>query len=571
MHLILGIGGKKYRYSFFVAVFLFLIPFVVFADTIGQNQIFNVNSKYDQFARTSLNATLRQTSEHAYFYVEDRYWNNLSFNQQAALNGNISLLGKEFDNNIYPKETQFWGSEPNPGVDNDSKIAIVLEDLISGNGGYFDTTNQYPKKTVVNSNEREIIFVSVEAGSLAKIFLGHEFQHLISFNQKELTRKVQEDIWLNELRSEYSVSLLGYNDNFYNSSLERRVSTFLENPSDSLTEWPNVSADYAQVVLFGQYLVEQFGQAILNETLQNPAVGIDSINQFLQRHNYPYKFSDVFENWTVANYLNNNFMDKRYGYQRDDLKNIHVTPQQSFLSYPSAYVFNYNLKSWQPSWYKYELFSLPSDKAVKISYNPDYLFRVLYSDNLGRVGVLNNPGYITNPGGLNSVVLMPISEIETANFDNEETPRTLSININYVDNASAHPIADGALIKRPGEPETYVVEGKYKRYLRPEVIKLYGQLDASKAIELDDKTFNLYISANYVRNVNDKKVYAVWPELGEVSVGGALARPRISVGTKHWMNITAQQWDASGRDWGAIFIINDLEFNYYKTGTNITN
>jgi len=53
--------------------------------------------------------------------------------------------------------------------------------------------------------------------------------------------------------------------------------------------------------------------------------------------------------------------------------------------------------------------------------------------------------------------------------------------------------------------------------------------------------------------VNDEKVYAVWPD-----------------GTKHWLDITPQQWDASGRDWNAIFIINDLELNTYKTGADIT-
>ncbi|OGM98908.1 MAG: hypothetical protein A2649_00900 [Candidatus Yanofskybacteria bacterium RIFCSPHIGHO2_01_FULL_41_26] len=536
-----------------LTVFFFVFSGVSAADTVGQSVIFNVNSSYDKFSRTNLSATLRQISEHAYFYVEDSYWNNLNSNEKNYLNSNLSVLAQEFDNNIYPKETQFWGSEPNPGIDNDPKITIVLEDLVFGNGGYFDTSNEYPKNISRNSNEREIIFINVKAGNFAKMFLGHELQHLISFNQKEILRKTQEDVWLNELRSEYSVTLLGYNDNFNTSNLERRARTFLDNPSDSLTEWPNVSTDYAQVTLFGQYLLEQYGQSIFRETLQSSTVGIDSINQFLQSRSYPEKFSNVFENWTVANYLNDTVEDKRYGYQREELKNIHVIPQQSFLSYPSLYVFNYDLKSWQSAWYKYNFYSLPSDKAVKISYSPNYLVKVLYADNLGRVGVLNNLGYITNPGGLSSVVLMPISEIETSNFDNEETPRTISVSINYIDNELAKPITDGALIKRPRESEIYVVEGKYKRYLRPEIIKLYGHLDASKVIELDDKIFNSYSTANYVRNFNDKKVYAVWPD-----------------GTKHWLNMTGDYFTQSGRDWGAIFTINDLEFNSYKTGTDIT-
>ncbi len=533
-----------------------LMPLFVFsyvsADTLGQVQIFNVNSKYDQFSRTSISATLRNVSNHAYFYVEDKYWNDLNPNQRDSFNNIISTLSQEFDNNIYLKETQFWGSEPNPGIDGDPKITIVLEDLVSGNGGYFDSSNEYSKNIVSNSNEREMIFVNVDAGSFAKTYLGHEFQHLISFGQKEFTRKVQEDIWLNELRSEYSASLLGYNDDFYDSSLERRMSSFLENPSDSLTEWPNVSEDYAQVALFGQYLVEQYGPIILSETLQSSAVGIDSINQFLQKHNYTERFSNVYENWAVANYLNNVSVDKRYGYQKEELKNIYIRPQQLFLSYPSLSTLNNNFKSWQSFWNKYNFSSLPSDKAIKISYDPSYLVRVLYADNLGRVGVLGNPGYVSNPGGLNSVTLIPISEIQTTNFSNDEISRAIALSVSYVDNELANPIIDGALIKRPGESEIYVVEGKYKRYLRTEIIALYGHLDASKAIELDDKTFNSYSTANYVRVVNDKKIYAVWPDA-----------------TKHWLNMSGQYFTESGRDWGAIFTINESEFSAYKIGAEI--
>ena len=85
------------------------------------------------------------------------------------------------------------------------------------------------------------------------------------------------------------------------------------------------------------------------------------------------------------------------------------------------------------------------------------------------------------------------------------------------------------------------------------MITLYGQLDPVKAIELDDALFNSYAAANYVREVNDKKVYAVWPD-----------------GTKHWLNMSGEYFAQSGRDWGSIFVINQLELNFYKTGVEIT-
>lgn len=49
----------------------------------------------------------------------------------------------------------------------------------------------------------------------------------------------------------------------------------------------------------------------------------------------------------------------------------------------------------------------------------------------------------------------------------------------------------------------------------------------------------------------------------------ALFAPLWPDGTKHWLNISAAQWDASGRDWGAIFIINDREAAFYAAGADI--
>src|SRR3989344_9104513 len=243
----------------FVKTFLILTamvaPFFVFsvvsADVIGQSQVFKINETFDKFAHKSMLATLRLVSEHAYFYVDDGYWNDIGFVGRNDLLAGIQQLASDFDTDIYPTETSFWGQEPKPGVDGDNRMTVLLEQLKSGNGGYFSTANGYSKEVASETNEREMVVLNVEAvdGPYVKIFLAHEFQHLISFNQKELLRKVTDDVWFNELRSEYSITHAGYNNFFRNSNLERRAETFFNNPSDSLTEWPNVSLDYSLVAI----------------------------------------------------------------------------------------------------------------------------------------------------------------------------------------------------------------------------------------------------------------------------------------------------------------------------------
>ena len=538
------------------------VPFFVFsvvsADVIGQGQVFKTNETFDKFARKSMPATLRLISEHAYFYVDDDYWNDIGHIGRSDLLAGMQQLASDFDTDIYPSQTTFWGQEPKPGVDDDNRITILLEQLKSGNGGYFSTSNGYSKTLAPDSNEREMIVVSADSigGSYEKIFLAHEFQHLISFNQKEILRDTTEDVWLNELRSEYSISLVGYNNIFYNSNIERRAQTFFDNSSDSLTEWPNVSLDYSLVALFAEYVSDQYGPDFLRETLQTNLAGIPSMNSILASRGDSNRFIDTFSGWLAASYINDSSINSEFSYSKPGLKNFKATPQRlTILSGSESSVFDYSLKPWQVYGHKFLVGgSLSNNKAIKLS--PAFNSKFAYADNLGRFSILDKDFYVTDPGGLQYFFIFPINDRKISDFGKEEISSFLTLTVKFeekmlgVDFGSV--LKDGVLIKKATENETYVIEGKYKRYLRPEIIALYGHLDAVKAIEVDEATFHSYTTANYVRYVNEEQVYAVWPD-----------------GTKHWLNITPQQWDASGRDWGAIFIINDLEINNYKTGVDI--
>ena len=406
---------------------------------------------------------------------------------------------------------------------------------------------------------------------LAKVFLAHEFQHLISFNQKDFLKNISEEIWLNELRSEHSVSMIGYSEPYTNSNLKRRFDLFLENPSDSLVEWPNTLTDYAVVNAFGHYLAEQYGEKILSETLRNSKrVGIPSLNEYLALKGYSERFEDIFGYWMTANYLNDYSRDNRFGYSDQDLKYIHVTPQEQV--YLSGSLSNIsiprNLKAWQPVWLEFNFNSYSGDpsKSVKLSlvgennnlFSASYL--VFYNDGTIQFGKFrsnqsNGSVYIISGGKpIQKIVVMPTNITKMNDFGKSEVGASLRIDLSLVEKkeAEAAIIQDGALIKRKGESEIYVVWGKYKRYLPAGVINLYGHLNLADAIGLEPEIFNSYTTTNYVKYVNDEKVYALWPD-----------------GTKHWLNITPQQWDASGRDWEAIFTINDLELNYYQAGLDI--
>src|SRR3989344_3197408 len=406
-----------------------IMPFFMFssafADAQGQNVSFSVNEGFDKLGRSSMTATLRHISENAYFYVDDDYWNTLGFSGRQNLMSGISELASDFDATIYPTETSFWGQEPKPGVDGDNRITILLEQLKSGNGGYFSTSNGYPKTSAPDSNEREMVVISAESvsNSYTRIFLAHEFQHLISFNQKELLRDVTEDVWLNELRSEYSVTLIGYNNIFNNSNLERRAETFFDNPSDSLTEWPNASLAYSSVALFA--------------------------------------------GWLAANYINDGSVDSRFSYANAGLKNFKASPQRlTILSGSESSVFDYSLKPWQGYGHKFLVSgALSGDKAIKLS--PAFNSRFAYADNLGRFSVLDKEFYVNDPGGLEYFYIFPINDKKISDFGKEEVPSFLTLTMKFeektlgIDFGSV--LKDGVLKKKEKENETYVIEGKKKR------------------------------------------------------------------------------------------------------------
>lgn len=573
---------KYFVIAALITPFLILPLNGALADTIGQKVNFVVNSGFDKYDRTSLSATLRYAGSNLYFYIDDKYWNGLGSSRQDLLVNNMSVISSEFDNNIYPKEKSFWGPEPNPGIDGDSKITLLMEELNQDNGGYFETGNEYTRSQVPDSNEREMIALNVEVAAqdtvLTEMFLTHEFQHLIAFNQKNKMYGLSEDVWLNELRSEYSISVTGYNDNYPKSNLDRRTQIFFSNPSDSLTEWPNKNVDYAMVTLFSEYLAEQFGRNILSETLHSPYVGINSLDQYFKTKGYYEKFGDVFLNWLGALYLNDVSQNSKLGYQRPELKSLRASPQQRIFL--SAGLDNYTatqyIKDWQPLWLEYDVsaFSQDLNRSVKIELNGEpgqnYIasYLAFYDPpageagsgpaDYGRINIVAGQGHayaVNSDRRLKKVVIMAAKATKTSNFSANEPVNYLDAKVSMVSTqeAQANVIKDGALIKKPVEKEIYVIWGKYKRYLIPGVIALYGHLNPANVIEVGPEVFDSYQTSNYVKYVGDEKVYAVWPD-----------------GTKHWLNITPQQWDASHRDWNAIFIINEGELNYYKTGVDIT-
>lgn len=438
--------AMRFRFKIIIFVFLLVIPLVARADTWGQKMDFFVDPFYDEFTRNKVTATLRKISSKVYFYFEDDFWNSLSFDSQDKIIKATEELSSEFENRIYPTLISNFGSEWLPGIDKDERIAILIHPMGKGIGGYFSSSDEYSKFEFPRSNEREMIYLNSRyiSSSLAKTYLAHEFIHLITFNQKTKIYGVSEETWLNEARTEYASTLLGYDENFEGSNLEIRLKEFLKTPSDSLTEWKNRQSDYGVINLFTQYLVDHYGVKILDDSLKLPEVGIKSINYALTKNGFSENFSKIFVDWTITVLINDCAISEKYCYSNQHLKGYVITPFINYLPVvgeSSLSITNFT-KDWMGSWYKivggkgvlkidftgekeinFQVLYVVTDKAGKNKIN----FLTLDKDEKGTIYV---PDFNTEN---NSVTIIPLTQVKISDFSSSESAHQFSFVVSTVE------------------------------------------------------------------------------------------------------------------------------------------
>lgn len=214
----------------------------------------------------------------------------------------IDELKNEFDNNIYGNVRAAFGTEPNPGVDGDPKMFILLLDIpdVTGGGttvGYFDPSNELSVAIYPSTNLKEMLYV--DSGSMqtvanladVKDTMAHEFQHMIHWGLKK-----SDDTWLNEAMSEIARAFSGYGPSY------DRAYGYQLSPSDSLTVWSGTVDDYGVVYMWAQYFYDHVGTGVFKDMLANSHTGIASVEAALTKAGYGKDFYATFRDWSVANF-----------------------------------------------------------------------------------------------------------------------------------------------------------------------------------------------------------------------------------------------------------------------------
>ena len=274
---------------------------------VGDKEVFNVTNVATDRNYT-ITATLVLALEHVLVYVEDGVELDLKALERSA---------RQFNDEIYPRNRELFGSEWSPGVDGDPRLTI-LNARIEGAGGYFSGSDEVPKNVNRYSNEREMFYINIDdrqpgTDSYGDV-LAHEFQHMIQWNESE-----RPTTWLNEGLSQLAEELNGFEESVISVG-----PAYLVNPDLQLTAWADNPQDsishYGASYLFVTYFYEQYGQNLDLKRLIREGAGenLELFAQIAGEQNAAIKdFGDLYADWSIANLINDTrFGEGRYSYKQ---------------------------------------------------------------------------------------------------------------------------------------------------------------------------------------------------------------------------------------------------------------
>lgn len=238
----------------------------------------------------------------------------------------IAYLLDQFDTNIYPTDTEFfgmpdehdgsnsllelWGYVPD-GYYEGEKNVILVDNFRDDNwydpdypfyiaGFYSPSYEAYFDRNIINIdayNWEDRIGPDVARPYLYEGVIAHEYQHLIHDDNDP-----DEEAWVNEGMSMFAEWLCGY------VAGEDQFDFFLDHAENSLVMWgdqeegePEILADYGIVYLWTLYMYEHFGGGPFVQALaKNETNGISGVNETLADYGYEATFADVFHDFRIA-------------------------------------------------------------------------------------------------------------------------------------------------------------------------------------------------------------------------------------------------------------------------------
>lgn len=274
----------------------------------AQKKFWVSNADTNQYFQVT--ATLQFITDHAYFWIEE----GIRFDQKE-----LTQLAVKFENQIYPTNRRFFGSEWTPGVDGDPHLYILYaQNLGVAMAGYFSSSDELPLFVHPYSNGHEMFILNADSLDLGEEetlgVLAHEFQHMIHWNADR-----NETTWINEGLSELAIFLHGM--------MPGSDASFIRDTDIQLNDWPDdlgaKRAHYGAAFLFMTYFYDRFGPDSLRALVAEEHDDLSGIEHVLEiissdspSDEGKLTLEDFFLDWAITLYLQDGGVgDGRYAYK----------------------------------------------------------------------------------------------------------------------------------------------------------------------------------------------------------------------------------------------------------------
>ncbi len=298
----------------------------------GERRLFHA-SNVDTDKQFDIYAILEYKTEHVYMWVEE----GVHFDRDA-----LESAADLFEEHTYPTDRAFFGSEWNPGVDNDVHLSILhARNLGSSIAGYYSSADEFVAAVRDDSNEMEMFYINIENVTINNDFyngvLAHEFQHMIHWHNDR-----NEETWLNEGSSELAMYLNGFDTGGSDW-------VFANTPDTQLDSWPEgpgaAGANYGAGYLFMSYFLDRFGSEATQALVAHDENSLASVDAALADLGAGMTHEDFFADWVIANLLDDpSLAAGQYGYDDIDPPSFDIESTYYDSDYPvseSATVHQY--------------------------------------------------------------------------------------------------------------------------------------------------------------------------------------------------------------------------------------
>ncbi|MFC4410739.1 hypothetical protein ACFOZY_09965 [Chungangia koreensis] len=308
----------------------------------GTKKFLNRNLEFKDF-------TLRSVGDNVEIWVAKdlAYGPNNPKPADVVTQEQVDKLRDEFDSNIYPKATDFFGTpealdgsnSPLPGMvglpddyyEGSDKVIMLVDNVKDegwNNPSYPFFVAGFFWQTLENYMDRNIITIDSNSWDtrLESTFFGttiHELQHLIQADHDGA-----EESWLNEGFSTFSEYLGGYGHD------ASSINFYLDHPENSLVNWdehqgavtgPETIADYGQTYLFTLYMYDKFGKEFIRDLATDGEYqGIESVNNKLIEDKTGKNFLQVYQNFMTALALDSDKVSNDYNFDSIDIRELPV-------------------------------------------------------------------------------------------------------------------------------------------------------------------------------------------------------------------------------------------------------